>query len=396
MLGERSGQRLQDWLGVIERNPTRRFEPERPVVSLDRVRRLDRRAIQSIFSRLERLVPVPTGAAIAGSPLAMKLTFGSPPEKHFPAAVAAPRGRLSFDTPENRFAKHVIGDCLALVYRFIDHPKLHEGLKDDCRIMAAILEQTSSAPFLVEAGRLTEFQAPSQALAKADGYREVFAFWGNLTAHVSLPRTAVETNRLLEGRDIATLYEYWVFLKVLEAAVVITGRSPSGPLAIYRDDLGESLSLGLATGLGQDIRISFNPTFKRTAGTAYSTPLRPDVTIQVGKALYAFDAKYRLDRFDVGEGDPDDDPATYKRADLYKMHTYRDAIANLKSAFVVYPGTEFVFFERSGAKRSEPTAVAIADGVGAVALRPADADPAASLRQLLGVLLTLPESTPAP
>ena len=320
----------------------------------------------------------------------------NPTEKHFPAAVAAPRGRLSFDTPENRFVKHVIGDCLALVYRFIDHPKLHDGLKDDCRTMLAILEQSSSAPFLVEASRLTEFQAPSQALAKADGYREVFAFWSNLTAHVSLPRTAAETNRLLEGRDIATLYEYWVFLKVLEAAVVITGRSPSGPLTIYRDDLGESLGLGLATGLGPDIKIFFNPTFKRTAGTAYSTPLRPDVTIQVGKALYAFDAKYRLDRFDVGEGDPDDDPATYKRADLYKMHTYRDAIANLRSAFVVYPGTEFVFFERSGAKRSEPTAVAIADGVGAVALRPADADPAVSLRQLLGVLLTLPESTPAP
>ena len=135
-INERVGQRLQDWLGAIERSPTRRFEPERPVVSLDRVRRLDHRAVQSIFSRLERLVPVPAEVAIAGNPLAQKLTFGSPARTHFPAKVAAPRGRLSFDTPENRFVKHVMGDCLALVYRFVDHPRLHDGLKADCRTIA--------------------------------------------------------------------------------------------------------------------------------------------------------------------------------------------------------------------------------------------------------------------
>ena len=70
------------------------------------------------------------------------------------------------------------------------------------------------------------------------------------------------------------------------------------------------------------------------------------------------------------------------------MHTYRDAITDMRSAFVVYPGTQFVFFERSGAKRSTPTAVAMTDGVGAVPLRPVDADPAADLRKLLGVLFT--------
>ena len=32
----------------------------------------------------------------------------------------------------------------------------------------------------------------------------------------------------------------------------------------------------------------------------------------------------------------------------------------LRTAFAVYPGTEFVFFERSGTKRSDPSAVALA------------------------------------
>jgi predicted component of viral defense system (DUF524 family) len=387
MLGEASGRRLQDWLGAVERSPTRRFEPERPVVGLERTRRLDNRAVQSIFTRLERLVPVPAGAPVEGSRLAQALTFGEPVEPHFPAKVAAPRGRLSFDTPENRFVKHVIGECLALVYRFVDHPKLHQRLLGDCRIMLGILEQAASSPFLAEAGRLSGFQSPSQALVKADGYREVFSFWVDLTRHVSLPRSAIETSRLLEGRDIATLYEYWVFLKVIEACVEVTGCRPLDRPELRRDEMGESLAVGLSMGVGPHLTVRFNPTFRRSSGTAYSTPLRPDVIVEVDGTCHAFDAKYRLDRFDAGEGDADDDPATYKRADLYKMHTYRDAISALRTAFVVYPGSEFVFFDRSSVKHTVPDSVTIADGVGAVPLRPANADPGSALRGLLRVLL---------
>lgn len=391
MISAPSGQRLQDWLGIIERSPTRRFEPERPVVSPSRVRRLDHRAVRTIFTRLDRLVPVPAGVACANTELAKALTFGEPPKLHFPMKLAAPRGRLSFDTPENRFVKHAISECLALVYRFADHPLLHEGLRSDCRIMQGILEQSASSPFLADAARLSGFQSPSQALAKADGYREVFGFWLDFTRHVSLPETANETIRLLEGRDMATLYEYWVFLKVLEAVVQVTGLAPKKPPTVHRNEMGESLTLGLSISVGTNITVRFNPTLTRSAGTTYSTPLRPDVIVEVGDVAHAFDAKYRLDRVDVDEDDPDDGLATYKRADLYKMHTYRDAIAALKTAFVVYPGTEFVFFDRSVTKYSEPAGIASPDGVGAIPLRPADMDdPAVRLRKVIEKLITRP------
>ncbi|WP_080423104.1 DUF2357 domain-containing protein [Burkholderia ubonensis] len=387
MVDAKVGERLQDWLAAIERNPTRRFEPERPVVSPERVRRLDHRAVQSIFSRVDRLSLVPTNAAIASNPLALALTFGDPPQCHFPVAIAAPRGRLSFNTPENAFVKHVMGECLALVYRFVDHPKLHASLRADCRRMLDFLERCTSMPFLEEASRLTSFRAPSQALAKADGYREMFAFWNALATHISLPRTAAQTSRLLEGRDMATLYEYWVFLKVLEAASAVSGCKPSGPPTVRRDEMGESLAIGLSAKMGRSIIVRYNASFTRSSGTAYSTPLRPDVILEIDGERHAFDAKYRLDRIEVEEDDEDDGTATYKRADLYKMHTYRDAIAGLRTAFVVYPGSEFVFFERGGAKRTAPYNFDVADGVGALPLRPADADPAEVLRNLLQVLI---------
>ena len=394
MLAVRPGDRLQDWFATIERSPTRRFEPERPVVLPARVRRLDHKAMSSIFSRMERLAPVPTSATITGNKLAEALTFGMPPQSHFPTSVAAPRGRLSFDTAENRFVKHAVAECLALVYRFVDHPKLHASLRDDCRQMLSIMERVAASPFLNEAGRIFVFHSPSQALAKAEGYPEVFRFWNALTSHVSLPHSAAETTRLLEGRDMATLYEYWVFLKVLQGVQKVTGLQPAAPPTIYRNDLGESLVLGLFSSFGPRITVRFNPTYIRSTNTAYSTPLRPDVIVECNGKRHAFDAKYRLDRFDVAEGDADDGAATYKRADLYKMHTYRDAITGLNTAFVVYPGSEFVFFDRSGTKYVTPVALGTPDGVGAIPLRPADPDPAGQLEAVLQALLTpLPPAT---
>ena len=394
MLRRPSGQRLQDWLHVIESHPTRRFERDRTSVPVARVRRLDSRAIQSVFSEFESLVPLPAGVRIAESPLARRLTFGAARRSHFPVRVNAPGGRLSFDTPENRFVRHVLSECVALIHRFVVHPDLHDSLKADCRTMLALLEPVASAPFIAEAGRLVGLQAPNQVLAKADGYREVFGFWHDLMRHVSYPRGAVETVRLLAGRDMGTLYEYWVFAKILETVVGLTGGAVSEPPSIRRDEWGERLGSGVAVALGPELEVGFNLTFSRSGKTAYSTPLRPDVTLRVGNALHAFDAKYRLDRLDTREDDPDDDPTTYKRADLYKMHTYRDAISGLRTAFVVYPGSEFVFFERNGARHAAPTNLASADGVGAVPLRPADTKPAATLRGLLRVLLNAPRLSP--
>jgi hypothetical protein len=385
MLGRQSGERLQDWIGTIERNPTRRIEPERPVVTPDRVRRLDHRAVQSIFSRVDRLVPVPAGASIANTDLARSLKFaGAVP--HFPAKIAAPRGRLSLDTPENRFVKHVIGECLSLVFRFVDHPKLPAALRDDCRKMLYILEP--AVMFMAEAGRLSVFLAPSQALAKGEGYRDVFDFWGVFSRHVSLPPQAATIPRLLEARDMALLYEYWVFLKVLQGVVNVTGGTVR-PVSARRNELGEwmeRIDVTVTTRDNGDVRVRYNPTFSRWARNAYSAPMRPDVVVECGNILHAFDAKYRLDRFCADEGDPGDDSATYMNADLHKMHTYRDAVEKMRTAFVVYPGTGFEFFERAGGRRTSPETIANVDGVGAVPLRP-DAEAAISLRILLKRLL---------
>lgn len=391
MMVEAVGERLQDWLSVIARAPTRRFAQDRPIVPLDRVRRLDGQAVLDIFSRLDRLVPVEVGSPAATSPIAQALRFGTPARLHMPESVAAPRGYLSFDTPENRFVRHVVSECTGLAHRFMDDPRLHASLRRDCRDMAGMLEEAAAASHLLEAGQLTAAVSPTQALLKSEGYREILTFWDSLGHHAALPLSNEETTRLLEGKDIATLYEYWVFVRVLAAACEVTGQRPIGPPRIDRNDLGTSLVVGLRNPLGPDLAVRYNPTFTRAAGRAYSTPLRPDVVVEVGDRLHAFDAKYRLDRLDVTDGDSDDGSSTYKRADLYKMHTYRDAIRGMRTAFVVYPGHEAVFFAREGGGPGRlQDLTQDADGVGVIPLRPSEEDPSIVLRETLAGLLKPP------
>lgn len=377
MLRRQPGQRLQDFFSIVERSPTRRFLLERPVVSTERARNFDARSVTDIFTHPERLVAVRGTDAVSGSPLARSLGIGEPPVEHYPARVSMSSRRLSYDTPENRFIKHFFGECLSIVYRFLDEANIHSQMRTDCRVMASILEASVRSPFLSEVGDLTTFASPTQALSKGDGYKDILDLWLHLGKHQALPGNANEVERFIQGKDIALLYEYWVFIKVLEAVCKATGTS-SGAVTVSRSDLGEGLARGLVVSLSAGVSVAFNSSYTRSARSAYSTPLRPDVVVTLNGVRYAFDAKYRLQWLTALE-DSQDDEATFVRADLYKMHTYRDAITGLKAAFIVYPGSEFVFYERGGGRRQSPGGIAVFDGVGAIPARPEGAESSALL-----------------
>ena len=115
----------------------------------------------------------------------------------------------------------------------------------------------------------------------------------------------------------------------------------------------------------------------------YSGPLRPDVMILTPSCMWAFDAKFRLDRGSVSGHDTEADTLgamedTVRVDDIHKMHTYRDALApGLRGAYVVYPGDEVLMYpaprssacnDRPGFRDGEPRAAI--DGVGAVSTRP--------------------------
>jgi predicted component of viral defense system (DUF524 family) len=102
----------------------------------------------------------------------------------------------------------------------------------------------------------------------------------------------------------------------------------------------------------------------------YSVSLRPDfLWYRNGKPEVALDAKFRLDRVDWSD---ETSTATVKNDDLYKMHTYRDALS-LRAAVVVYPGDRQVFWRLNRMVVEADLRDLVAGtttGIGALALMP--------------------------
>jgi predicted component of viral defense system (DUF524 family) len=151
--------------------------------------------------------------------------------------------------------------------------------------------------------------------------------------------------------------------------------------------------------------LSYNLRFSRSrplARRSYSVPLRPDIALRLPNGrLHLFDAKFKLRKLaNAGLGNADEETTDkanerrgdFKRADIYKMHTYRDALRSA-TAWVLYPGDLFQFFVRA----DEPKAVdaptellPTAEGVGAIPLVPGaePADLMAAVGALLGASTT--------
>ncbi len=135
---------------------------------------------------------------------------------------------------------------------------------------------------------------------------------------------------------------------------------------------------------------------KEQGRRSYSVPLRPDIALCVpapaareGRAFHLMDAKFKLTRVKaVFAHDGDDAEKTrqetsrFKRDDLYKMHTYRDAIPTARSVLVLYPGEEQRFFD-IGEQLTGGTRV----GVGAMPLRPGNAGDRHRLREFVGTMM---------
>jgi hypothetical protein len=108
------------------------------------------------------------------------------------------------------------------------------------------------------------------------------------------------------------------------------------------------------------VELWFNRTFGHSESGSWTRPMRPDLSLWIGPApdnpapfepvWIHFDAKYRVEALSSLFGGTDENELTREqeaenrgqtlRADLLKMHAYRDAIRRSAGAYVIYPGTE--------------------------------------------------------
>jgi hypothetical protein len=363
---------LANALRALARDPHRQFERHEPLVPLSMLRDIRFERLPAYLASARRWVRGAQGIEGLGLDSAGVV----------PAELPEPRVRDTFDTAENRFARAFVDDAIFIVgatVRAVRKRACEAQVQEDARGMLALLDAARRTAPLCDAGRMTQVPMGSTVLQRRRGYRDLLHHFVRMRHAVrGLPFSAEAFDALLEGRDVAHLYELWAFFRVVETLGAVLG-PPTSADAPKRTDLGVVVGR-FVVAWGSDVRVVYQESFTAPRGTSYSLTYEPDVALFARGRLHLFDAKFRLDPSKDGS-----DARSFREEDLAKMHAYRDAIRDAQSAWILYPGTPSVFFDaQSGPAPGAPGPEA--SGVGAISLRPGDSQRGDLDRVLRGLL----------
>ena len=318
--------------------------------------------------------------ALAAKAARLPYTVGGPMaglfRGHSPTVLVESVRHDTYDTLENRYVKAVMEDVIALLER-LEVALTREKKSASAREASAwrdALEELLAEPLWREVGPLHQIPSNSQVLLRRDDYREVVQTDLLLQYGLVLPWERAEqvADSIGDIRPVFELYEYFCFFALRRVL-----RSVCGPETKRLEDFYTSrdgrLEVSLRRGKRSRVRYSlelagvpvsvdlyYNRSFRKPSETtvysdaSYSAPFRPDFAVHVqahgAEHWLLFDAKYRLDAENwlaevTNELTPDDledaeheDQDMFKKADLYKMHTYRDAVLGTRGAYLLFPG----------------------------------------------------------
>lgn len=381
--------RLDRALDVVVRDPHRRLTREPALVPIGQASRADPSSLLGVVQGVAPLVPVKP--EVSTWPLAQIL------RGKLPTSVLEQRAISSVDTPENRFVKAFVSQARAIVEAMRETVAQRSTsaifgrqLRIDCDHMDGLLGAITRHSLWSEVGVMTHVPLSSVVLQRRAGYRQVLRHFAKLRLAAHVPLDLAVTRYLLEAKDIALLYELWCYFSVADGLERLLGK-PNLARAVQSDQFQATVPRAMVLNWPDGTTLWYNRTFSRSQPArlkSYSVELRPDIALSIPTGVHAglhlFDAKFRVDGNPLGNAndalteEAEERLGTYKRADLYKMHTYRDAILDARSAWVLYPGTgsrtEFRVKARTRIEDQTGLLVkpdeALLDGVGAVPLYP--------------------------
>jgi uncharacterized protein len=353
------------------------------MVPLAQADRVDADTLLGLARGISPLRPIPAESPFAGSPVAIALG-GRAPE-----SVRAGRMVETTNTPENQFIVAVLEVADRMVDRFEQEVRREYPLRAERHLQETaeyrtLLGRWRRHPALAEVPPAKRLAMNSTILRGRAGYRQVTRFFVDLQARTRL-LDADDAKQLLEVRDAALLYEYWCYFQVVDAVAALLNSQPA-PAAFRYGSFGSTLQHAYAADFGR-VRVWFNLDFRKPR--SYSVPLRPDITLELDDGtLHLFDAKLKREPIPASKTsdaaiEEEEQRATYRRGDLYKMHTYRDALG-ARSVWALFPGrnVERVHFAPEG-----PDEGAAPAGVGALPLLPGSEGDRAELRAVVGAML---------
>lgn len=320
-----------------------------------------------------------------------------------PSRLISISKKENVDNPENRFIKHALKEflnfCIYIRTELESRSTINIPIYEEAIDLENKISEYLNHSIFREITTPKIIPLNSPILQRKEGYREILRVWLMFDLAAKLCWSALDADQYHAGkRDVATLYEYWVFFKLLEIVsnIFTIPAKEIGSLVIEtKDGMGLQLRQGRHTALSgrctinkrnMSVKFSYNRTFNQSnypKSGSWTQQMRPDYTLSIWPEAFSedhaeeqelivhvhFDAKYRVDGLSYlidpfteqyslngsntvsAERQTEDENAIneekkaekegrYKRADLLKMHAYKDAIRRTVGAYIIYPGTK--------------------------------------------------------
>jgi len=349
-----------------------------------------------------------TGLHAMGDPIGRVRWGMNSAGKPVPIEALERKRRDATDTTPNRFIKYAIAQFVEACRVIMDDPESGPRLTKLASELHAEYVQQSRLEVIKTSGRQGRIPLENQVLQKREGYRHYLRSWviANKTLSIKDINDDGALSPTAENRQVPDLYEYWLFFFLAEALEGMAGAlnldrryvkelNPEGTVTITLPK-SDAPRLTLRIGKGEAVRfiaLYYNRTFRPGPGyTSYSLTLRPDYTVETFPLIYGstfeqcresadkmgaityihFDAKFRIANLDLkraGDSDVQDSDQIAddaKPEDVYKMHTYNEAIRGTAASVILYPGRAL----EHEPIRSFPKYRELIPGVGALAISP--------------------------
>lgn len=367
---------FQEAIRKIISNPVRKWEEDMVERNVSNVKRLSRRNMHEIATSRDR-IPVQNGAEL-----------GLPHGLHsVPRTLTVVYKRDTLNNQENQFVKFVLRSFSSFCSELRSKKNAGDRLKAEIDNTMDLLNSHLNTIFFKQISLPSQINLNSPVLQRKEGYREVLQAWLMFDLAAKLSWKGGDNVYEAGKRNVAVLYEYWVFFKLLEVVSRVFDISPVSINNLVKTD-ADQINLEIQQGkmtmieglydAGSrkfNVRFYYNRTFAHThegdelyKPGSWTMNMRPDYTLSIWPGEISmeqaecedlivhihFDAKYRLDRIDLGLDDStneeqisdallnekkEQEEGVYKRADLLKMHAYKDAIRRTSGAYIIYPGT---------------------------------------------------------
>ncbi len=375
-------------------NPVRKWTDANIQRNIVSVRRLSQKNIRKIASDHDRI------------PLSNNCHQNLPNYlTSVPRNIEVEYKRDTIDNQENQFVKFVLRTFSMFCSDLKNMRHASERLKYESNQTIEQLSTYLDNQFFRQISMPTHLNMNSPVLQRKEGYREMLQSWLLFDLAAKLNWTGGDDVYEAGKKNVAILYEYWLFFKLLELICEFFNIEPKDKARLVKID-SDGINLDIIQGKAQmvhgqqetfsrllNVAFYYNRTFSKVpenddpihnAGS-WTMSMRPDYTLSLWSGNISeaeaeaqnlithihFDAKYRLNRViledekNVSEElyveKKEQELGVYKRADLLKMHAYKDAIRRTSGAYILYPGTE---------SRAIKGYHEIVPGLGAFSIRP--------------------------